>query len=199
MCGCKTCASCGSFLLLTEFGRRSKEKDGLQRSCKGCTNAANRERRSASGEVARKRDRDRYQLVRSTINAQRRLRRQANAENLRPKWVEERRERLKRGYRFKRRKDTKAANQAERDARRIRATPAWADVERIKAIYRECRETSERTGIPHHVDHIVPLRGELVCGLHVESNLQVITASENVRKRNSFIAGLQPASVPVGA
>jgi hypothetical protein len=61
-------------------------------------------------------------------------------------------------------------------------TPKWANREKIRAIYRECRERSKVTGVPHHVDHIVPLRGALVCGLHVEHNLAIIPATGNLKK-----------------
>lgn len=64
--------------------------------------------------------------------------------------------------------------------------PIWANPECIKNIYEKCYEISKSTGIIHHVDHIVPLQGDLVCGLHVEWNLQIITAEENLRKNNKF-------------
>ncbi len=70
-----------------------------------------------------------------------------------------------------------------RDAVR-RATPAWADLVAIKAIYEEAINTTQRTGIPHVVDHYYPLRGRMVCGLHVENNLRVITHAENAWKLN---------------
>lgn len=65
-------------------------------------------------------------------------------------------------------------------------TPSWANLDAIRDIYRQCREVTRRTGVPHHVDHIVPIKGRLVLGLHVENNLRIIPATENIRKRNRF-------------
>lgn len=70
--------------------------------------------------------------------------------------------------------------------RKAHATPAWADAEKIAAIYAEATRLTAATGIPHEVDHEIPLNGRNVCGLHVESNLRVITASANRKKGNRF-------------
>ena len=70
------------------------------------------------------------------------------------------------------------------------ATPGWCDRKEILKIYTECKRITQETGIIHHVDHEVPLRGEYVCGLHVHDNLRIITADENLRKKNKFIPGL---------
>ena len=66
------------------------------------------------------------------------------------------------------------------------ATPSWADMGAIKAVYLEAERLTKETGIEHHVDHIVPLKGELVCGLHVHWNLRPLPWSENVSKKNKF-------------
>ena len=58
--------------------------------------------------------------------------------------------------------------------------PAWADLAKIKEIYLNCPKG-------YHVDHIIPLQGELVSGLHVENNLQYLTAKDNLEKHNKFL------------
>lgn len=84
----------------------------------------------------------------------------------------------------KRHPDRHCAAQGARRARKLQASPSWADDGKIKEIYREAGEMGKEMGIIHHVDHIVPLQGMLVCGLHVESNLQILTAHENQVKSN---------------
>jgi hypothetical protein len=78
------------------------------------------------------------------------------------------------------------AKTVRRQKRTARATPKWVDHAAIKSIYMQCAEISKFTGIKHHVDHIIPIRSDLVCGLHVENNLQIIPAIDNHIKSNKF-------------
>jgi 5-methylcytosine-specific restriction endonuclease McrA len=75
--------------------------------------------------------------------------------------------------------------------RRFRlATPKWLTTEHkmeIRLKYRLAIELSRRTGVRHAVDHIIPLQGEEVCGLHVPWNLEVITQDENLKKSNKLV------------
>jgi hypothetical protein len=77
-----------------------------------------------------------------------------------------------------------AAEWAWRRARKQQATPAWANKTEIRRIYREAQRISQETGIAHHVDHVIPLNGLDVCGLHVETNLQILSAEANIAKSN---------------
>lgn len=76
---------------------------------------------------------------------------------------------------------------ANRRAAKRNATVSWADVEEIKHFYFMAREMSKISKFNYHVDHIVPLTHPLVCGLHNEFNLRVITAQANLSKNNTFI------------
>ncbi len=75
---------------------------------------------------------------------------------------------------------------AKRRAVHRLATPAWADRCAMRVIYEQARRITRETGIQHDVDHIVPLKSKLVCGLHVHCNLRVIPASENAKKNNRY-------------
>jgi 5-methylcytosine-specific restriction endonuclease McrA len=74
-----------------------------------------------------------------------------------------------------------------RQTRIKKATPSWADKESIKQFYINAQKLTKETGVPHEVDHIIPIKGKLVSGLHVPENLQILTAEENQRKNAKFV------------
>lgn len=85
--------------------------------------------------------------------------------------------------------DKDAAKAAKRRAFKLNATPNWLSKKHFKDIelfYTQAKQLEKNTGIKYHVDHIVPLRGKTVCGLHVPWNLRVITAQENLKKSNKW-------------
>lgn len=75
---------------------------------------------------------------------------------------------------------------AKRRAVKLQRTPAWVDLKSVRAMHEQAVRLTAETGIVHHVDHIYPLQGKLVSGLHVHQNMQVLTGSENSSKGNRY-------------
>ena len=73
---------------------------------------------------------------------------------------------------------------ANRRAQKKSATPSWANSFFIREAYHLAKLRTKCTGFVWEVDHIYPLQSPIVCGLHVEHNLQVITATMNRSKGN---------------
>jgi hypothetical protein len=78
------------------------------------------------------------------------------------------------------------ARMNKRRAARVRAVPAWTNLQRVKDFYITADALRMFTGEWYHVDHIVPLQSAIVCGLHNEFNLQILDAASNFSKGNRF-------------
>lgn len=76
---------------------------------------------------------------------------------------------------------------ARRRAAEKNAMPPWADRAAIRAFYADAARLTAETGIHHEVDHIVPIQGKTVCGLHVPANLQALTRTANRSKLNKLL------------
>jgi len=154
----------------SELGRAWREKNAARKSATTKSwNEANRERISI---LARKRYTENYE-------------RESNRAKL---WNS-----LNKDRATANRKAWKESNPAKRTAdmrmyqsRKIRATPAWADRSKMEEFYAEALRLKNATGESYHVDHIVPLRSKLVCGLHNQFNLRTILGIENMRKNNRY-------------
>lgn len=86
-------------------------------------------------------------------------------------------------------KPKKAALQSKRRAAILQRTPKWLtddDLWMIEQAYELAALRTKMLGFPWHVDHVIPLQGRLVSGLHVPINIQVIPGSDNVRKSNKY-------------
>lgn len=157
----KTCTKCHAIKPFDGFYKRSRSPDGHEAWCKVCRLEHNR------AWFAKNKDRH-GELTRSWYERNKEQHLQNSKE-----WYEVNKHR-------------KLETTTAREKRCILATPTWADRELIKELYLLAQKLTEQTGIPHEVDHVIPLQGKNVSGLHVETNLQVITAEENRRKSNKF-------------
>ena len=91
-------------------------------------------------------------------------------------------------YKKKNKVKIRALN-AQRRAAKLKRTPKWLtkeDFAKIERIYKKAQDKTKLLGEKYHVDHIYPLQGKKVSGLHVPSNLQILTASENSKKNNRY-------------
>lgn len=162
----KTCTSCRLERPAQEFSANINSKDGLGTTCKTCKGIQDAKyAKSNVGKVnmVKKAYTDRHP---GRVRAAKNKWRVANPDKL-------------------------AATKAKRRATELNATPPWADSWDTLPYYTEARRLTLETGIAHHVDHIVPLVNDYVCGLHIAANLQVITKSENLAKSNKFTPGTQ--------
>lgn len=179
----RTCTKCKQGKSPSDFGRDVRRSDGLKSSCKECERLASRE--YAKSEKGRKTKSDYHKQY-----SQREGYREYNLEQCRKYNQSERGKIIRKEYGeryYEANRDVFVAKNKARETAILKAFPSWANKSEIATFYKRARELTESTGVKHHVDHIVPLRSKLVCGLHVESNLRVITASENVSKGNRLI------------
>ncbi len=165
----KTCNKCGIKKPLDLFYRKSESKDGRYNSCKSCKYIIDKDYRKLNRNRIRENQQRWERENRDHCNAKYR----EYAANNR----ERRRELI--SISTKKKPWKKCAREAKRRSFKLNATPLWADLKAIEDIYESCPKG-------HHVDHIVPLQGKTVCGLHVEYNLQHLSASDNIAKSNIF-------------
>jgi hypothetical protein len=85
------------------------------------------------------------------------------------------------------RQAARAAERRARQAAQLQRTPPWADLKVIRKFYDEMHRLTRETGVQHHVDHVIPLCGKNVSGLHVAENLRVLQGPENLAKGSKFM------------
>lgn len=190
----KTCYKCKNIQPITEYNKDRSRKDGLQSQCKTFGKATNKKwqaknisKRNEYKRIYNKNNKERVKKVYQAY-AQRNKERilKLNKEYF-DKHPEKRKEYYKR-YSQKNLAKILALKNKYRTSK-INRTPKWLSKEQlieIEEIYKKAIDLTKETGIKYHVDHIIPLQGKEVCGLHVPWNLQVIPAIENLKKRNKI-------------
>lgn len=165
----KRCTKCGEVKELSEFSLRKlpSGKQGHVSQCKVC-------------------DRARYKVF-MAANPHRQTR--ADVKQIKLRWERENPHKVREAkLRWAQANpEIRTKILARYRATKIKACPPWADKEAIVSKYREARRCTEETGIKYEVDHIIPLQGKYVSGLHVPDNLQVLTVAANRQKSNKFM------------
>lgn len=213
----KTCTCCGQEKLRESFNKKSRAKDGLRPECRECQTDNNQRRRQNPEYRAREAAKNRARSAAYKAFAPDKVEKwKKKAETMRlgrylfkPSYRKAIVEGVKRSYQRRkaqirqRVKDFRqtleyrtevlpkviARNKARVESRR-KAMPKWLnDLQKleIKEWYRAAKWMEASHGGKWHVDHIIPLKGENVCGLHVPWNLQVLPAQQNLSKSNRLV------------
>jgi len=158
----KTCTKCGETKRVKDnFFNKYNSPDGYEASCKICFLKKN------------KRWSDKNKERHSELNAS---------------WHQRNKEQhlLNSQQVYEANKSRKLLDYYRREERTRIATPKWVSKSDLLKVYKQAEQISLKTGVPHEVDHIIPLQHKLICGLNVPNNLQVITREMNRKKANKW-------------
>lgn len=186
MGGLKDCPKCGELKVFSEFSPDKRGRLGLKNQCKACS----RETRKgyyarvtgpalAATRDERKAKRDAEKIARKpAVEAKRNERKRKYMRIYRAEkpavlrgWVEANRHRYN-------------AIKKARKASQLKATPGWADKAAIDQYYLLASYLTVELGVEFHVDHVVPLRSDIVQGFHAQNNLAIMPGFVNQAKSN---------------
>lgn len=203
----KTCTKCNIEKTVLEFSKNSKSKNGYAVHCKNCCSIKKKSYYENNKESEKEKQKLNYVTNKKVILEKAKIYVKNNKEILREsrrKYYLVNKEKLKlksknyfmnnkdkvRKYEQFRAKNNPAYFNFKASKRRaaiLQRTPNWVTTYHLLEIskfYIVARTLKELTGIDYDVDHVIPLQGKLVSGLHVPWNLQVITSTENTKKGN---------------
>jgi len=187
----KKCAKCKKMKPINQYCVDNSKKDGLYSSCKSCKNKKNRDykKKNASKVKAynikyRKNNKDKISIISKSHYEANKEKRLALSKVYR---LNNKDKCIKWGHDYYMNHKVDWYNKkAERRSLKNSATVFYSDKKAIKRIYRTAHILGIINKCKYEVDHIIPLKHPLVCGLHHEDNLQIITMRHNRRKHNRF-------------
>lgn len=189
----KVCSKCKEKKPVSAFGKHSARKDGLRSRCKPCNSADAKQYAEANREAVLENKRRYYSENKGKFSSDHADRMKDESFRKRKaaasrEWYRENKERRAEYGKshYEANKPYYMAASAKRRSAKVQQTPSWANEQAIRAFYEEAKRLEQETGVRYHVDHIIPLQGQMVSGLHVENNLQVIPANENLSKSNLY-------------
>lgn len=170
----KECRKCKQHKEVKDFYKRKDTKDGLQYKCKPCVQEENSFYYKKFKEKRNKSKKRYYYQNREKYLKNKRIYYKNNREEIREK---------QNNYKKQNRAKYNYYNSRER-AYKLEATPTWSNQEKIQVLYEKAKWLESLTGLKYHVDHIIPLKGDNVCGLHIWNNLQILESTLNCKKSN---------------
>ena len=179
----KYCKGCYLNLSVLCFNSHSTTKDGLRSKCIDCRRLEHIEYRKNNPEKIKRlqREIDRRKRSRSNWHVKR-----SNYNRSEKGKISNRKRQIR--YNLNNPGKRRAVSASRRAGKR-NATPKWLtkiDISSIEELHTICLLFRMYTGQEYHVDHIIPLNSDIVCGLHVPWNLTVLPAKENMVKQNKF-------------
>lgn len=186
----KQCTKCNIEKDYSEFSKHCRKKDGYRSACKGCDKAYKQTTQDTIKTQSAKyyiKNKERINIANLKWQHENKdYRRQKSQEYYQQhkKLITQRNERYRLTHR-----DLYSASTAKYRARKLQATPHWLtekDHKEIEKKYKYAKYLTDLTGEAWHVDHIHPLQGKNICGLHHPDNLQVIPGKENQSKSNKY-------------
>lgn len=175
----KKCSKCLLIKEFSDFNSRKNSKDGHRADCKRCLRIVKKIYRQSNVEKIKIKKQIDYIKNSKKIKARVKDFKINNPEKLKI---------YRKTYNIKN-KGIRNAHSAFRRTNRKNATPRWLskfDLDYIKSLYIQAKELEKLDGIKYHVDHIIPIKSDLICGLHVPWNLQILTEKENIVKSNKL-------------
>ena len=187
----KVCSRCKESKPVEAFYKRKINSDGLYGKCKPCWSEYIKEYRANNIEKIKEYSKTHYIKYQEKYK-ERRIKNIERFKERDKKYYAENKEKIKEYKKEwnKNNLDKRRDSVARRRAAKMQRTPCWLteyDRALIQRKYTLAQKKTESTGERWVVDHILPLRGELVSGLHVPANLRVIKETTNARKYNKYI------------
>jgi hypothetical protein len=181
----KFCYKCNQNKPLESFGKNKSKKDGLSTECKPCKKLQDRSYYKNNIEQVKQSAKQYRELNPEKVSQAKRncyLKDKEKYKNMKNAWRKANPEKIYEYQKAYKQSNLGKANSwlAEYRASKLQATPSWYEEKLIKTVYTKAKEWG------FAVDHIVPLKGETVCGLHCWSNLQLLDPMLNSEKGNRY-------------
>lgn len=193
----KICTKCKAEKPTDQFANNKRKKDGKHYQCKACQKATLDAWRAKNPDKVRAQGRRNYANNSERFKAHTKQYAKENPEKVKAaqqRWQKENQDRVREKRRERYQEDLEwrqriRSSNLARHKRLRQSIPAWQCISELRNIWSKAQRISQETGVPHDVDHIIPLTSRCgkVSGLTVPWNLQIIPSSENQRKNNFLV------------